>query len=328
MTGRSIHHFVTSRSYLAVPLVLFLLLLLAVALRSPRLFSEEGLTGAVVVSAPLILATLGLTPIVMAGRGAVDLSVGPLLGFVNVTLIAWLAASAVTHPVLFFGWAIGLACAWQLLQALVVIYVRVAPIIVSLSGYLVLSGVNLLVMSRPGGLAPDWMLSWGGGSATGLLPPVLWIVLAALVFWAIVRRTGFFTQLQLMGCDERMAFSSGIRTDLVRVLAYLLGGVFMGLAGICHTALISSGDPTQGANYTLQAVTALVLGGASLAGGRGSATGAVLGAVNMFLITYILGTFDFGSLSGFVTKLSFGSILVASLLINLLIIGRRAKGGA
>jgi len=324
MTASNIRHIVTSRAYLTVPLVLFAVLLLAAALRSPRLFSDEGLTGAAVVSAPLILATLGLTPIVMAGRGAVDLSVGPLLGFVNVTLIAWLSASSVTHPLLFFGWAIGLACAWQLLQALVVVYVRVAPIIVSLSGFLVLSGTNLLIMSRPGGLAPEWMLSWGGGTTAGFIPPVLWIVLGALAFWLIVRQTGFFTQLRLMGCDERMAFSSGIRTDLVRVLAYLLGGVFMGLAAICHTALISSGDPTQGANYTLQAVTALVLGGASLAGGRGSATGAVLGAVNMFLITYILGTFDFGSLSGFVTRLSFGSILIASLLINLLIIARRS----
>ena len=254
---------------------------------------------------------------------SVDLSVGPLLGFVNVTLIAWLSAAAVTHPLLFFGWALGLACAWQLLQALVVIHVRVAPIIVSLSGYLALSGTNLLVMSRPGGLAPEWMMAWGGGSQSGVLPPVLWIVIAALAFWVLVRQTGFFVQLRLVGCDERMAFTSGIRTDRVRVFAHVLGGVFMGLAAICHTALISSGDPTQGATYTLQAVTALVLGGASLAGGRGSAAGAVLGALNMFLITYILGTFDFGALSGFVTRLSFGSILIASLLISVLISGRQ-----
>ena len=292
------------------------------SLRSPHLFTSAGLAGAVLVAAPLILCTLALTPIVMAGRGSVDLSIGPMMGFINVTLITWLTASGVTHPVWIFGWAILTGMALQLLQALIILKVRVAPIIVSLSGYLVLAGVNLMIMPRAGGLAPDWMMSWGAG--TSILSPVSFIVLAALGLWALFRLSAFHTHLRLTGADERMAYTSGVPTETIRIGAHLLGGVFVGLAAVSYTALISSGDPTQGSTFTLQAVTALVLGGASLAGGRGGATGSVLGALNMFLIANLLATFNFGMVSGSATKLAFGLILILSLLVNVLSLRRTA----
>lgn len=304
--------------HLRVPLVLFVVLILCAAVQTPRLFSVQGLANAILVSAPLILATLSLTPIVMSGRGAVDLSIGPLLSFINVTLIAWLVGQGIDNFVAVIAWAIFAGAAYQVLQALIVTWVRISPIIVALSGYLVLTGVNLMVMTRPGGVAPDWMLAWSGGGAPSLFSPVLILVLVALAIWGLISRTGFFRQLRMIGSDERMAYTAGVRVDLIRILAYALGGSFAGLAAVSYTALISSGDPTQGATYTLQAVTALVLGGANLSGGRGSATGAVLGALSMFLISYLLGSFNFGTLSGFITSLAYGAILAASLLINVI----------
>ncbi len=307
---------------LLVPAVLFAVLMLGVVIRGQGLFTVNGLAGAILVATPLILTTLSITPIVMAGRGAVDLSVGPLLGFVNVTLITWLVGNGVTSPIAIIGWAVGLGAAFQLVQALVIIYVRVAPIIVTLSSFLVLSGVNLMVMSRPGGVAPDWMMSWGAG--TNIFSPVLILLLAAYVIWFALRRTMFYRNLCMTGADERMAYTSGVRTDMVRIVAHVVGGIFVGLAALSYTALISSGDPTQGSQYTLQAVTALVLGGANLSGGRGGVLGSTLGAINMFLISYLLSTFNFGTVSGFVTQMAFGLILVASLLVNVFLISRRA----
>lgn len=315
MTMKKTPYFWTLGS-LTVPTVLFALLLAAAAIQAPNLFSVPGVSNAILVSAPLILATLSLTPIVMAGRGAVDLAVGPLIGFLNVTLVAWLSGNGITNPVVFCLWALAAGAAYQIIQALIVTYVRIAPIIVSLASYLFLTGVNLMVMKRPGGLAPEWMTSWAGGGEPRIFSPILLLVLAALAIWGLVTRTGFHRQLRLVGADERMAYTAGVRVNLIRVLAYALGGVFAGFAALSYTALISSGDPTQGSTYTLQAVTALVLGGANLAGGRGSATGAVLGAVNMFLISYLLGSFNFGIMSGFITSLAFGVILAGSLLIN------------
>ena len=88
---------------------------------------------------------------------------------------------------------------------------------------------------------------------------------------------------------------------------------------ITFTALISSGDPSQGTTYTLIAVTALVLGGASLGGGRAGVFGSFLGASNLYLITFVLATFNFGAVQSFVTNLAYGSILVVSLLLTLII---------
>lgn len=309
-------------SSLLVPAALFVVLVLGVLALSPRLFTVNGLAGAILVATPLILTTLALTPIVMAGRGSVDLSVGPLLGFINVTMISWLVGNGITSPFAVIGWVVCLGAAYQLIQALIIIYVRIAPIIVTLASFLVLSGVNLMVMSRPEGVAPDWMMSWGAG--TSIFSPVLLLLVAALVIWAIMRRTTFYSHLRMTGADERMAYTSGVQVDLVRITAHVLGGVFVGLAALSYTALISSGDPTQGSTYTLQAVTALVLGGANLSGGRGGAVGSTLGAINMFLISYLLSTFSFGTVSGFVTQMAFGLILVGSLLVNVFLIRRQA----
>ncbi|PDT82199.1 ABC transporter permease [Sinorhizobium sp. BJ1] len=321
MPSNAIRQLARDRS-LFVPAGLFIVLLAAVATRGHGLFTMNGIAGAILVATPLILTALAITPIVMAGRGAVDLSVGPLMGFINVTLITWLVGNGVTNPVAVIGWAIGLGAAFQLIQALVIIYVRVVPIIVTLSGFLVLSGINLMVMSRPGGVAPDWMLSWGAG--TSVFSPVLFLLLTAYVIWAGLRRTMFYRNLRMTGSDERMAYTSGVPVDTVRIIAHVVGGAFTGLAALSYTALISSGDPTQGSTYTLQAVTALVLGGASLSGGRGGALGSTLGAINMFLISYLLSTFNFGTVSGFVTQMAFGLILVGSLLVNVFVISRRA----
>lgn len=246
-----------------------------------------------------------------------------MLGFINVTLIAWLVGNGVTNPVAVIAWVIGVGAGYQLIQALIIIYVRVAPIIVTLSSFLVLSGVNLMVMSRPGGVAPDWMASWGAG--TTILSPVLILLIAAYLLWFAIQRTTFFLHLRMTGADERMAYTSGVRVDRVRIVAHLIGGIFVGLASLSYTALISSGDPTQGSNYTLQAVTALVLGGANLAGGRGGALGSTFGALNMFLISYLLSAFSFGNVTGFVTQMAFGLILVMSLLVNVFMRDRQVS---
>ena len=80
-----------------------------------------------------------------------------------------------------------------------------------------------------------------------------------------------------MGSDERAAYTSGVRIGVVRIGAHVVSGLFAGLASLAFTALISSGDPSQGTTYTLISVTALVLGGTSLAGGRATVFGSLLG---------------------------------------------------
>ena len=307
----------SSSTYMLVPILLLFLLLIIAVLRSPNLISPAGIGSAVIVLTPLALATYALMALAIAGRGTVDLSIGPLMGFINVTLVVLSGMGALESPVAFFLYAIAVGVAYQLLMALIIVYVRVQPIIVALSGYLALSGINLVILPRPGGTAPEWMSSWGLG--TTLDSPILVILVLSTAAWLVFTSTAFYGHLRLMGSDERAAYTSGVRITIVRLGAHCIAGVFAALAALTYTALIGSGDPTQGTTYTLIAVTALVLGGTSLAGGRGGVIGSLLGAVNLFLIGYVLATFSFGAVQGFVTDLAYGLILVLSLLLTVAI---------
>ena len=299
------------KSPTVLPGALVVALLLLVAWRNPNFFTSSGLAGAILVAAPLILASIAITPIAIVGRGGVDLSIGPLVGFVNVLIVTKLARLGLDSPLAVFVFAIAAACLWQALLAALIIYTRVPPILVSLAGYLILQGVNLLILPRPGGTAPDWLSDWGFG--TNVFSPVLFVLLLAALGWWCLQRSSVFQQIRLTGADERMAYTCGIDIKAARWSAHIVAGVYAGLAAVCLTGLIGSGDPTQGNTLSLQAVTAVVLGGTSLAGGRGGALGSALGAVAMYLIFVVLSSFNFGALSGFMTQMSFGLILVLSL---------------
>lgn len=308
--------------YLLVPMLLIAVLLSIAVVRGPHLVSYSGFGSAIIVAAPLILATYALMALAIAGRGTVDLAVGPLLAFINVSVVKLNMLGIITSPFAVFATALGIGVAYQLLFALMILWVRVQPIIVALSGFLALTGINLVILPRPGGVAPDWMASWGLG--TSIFSPILVILVVATGGWLLFTLSSFYGNLRMMGYDERAAYTSGVRIEIVRVGAHVIAGLFVGLAAICYTALIASGDPTQGTTMSLTAVTAVVLGGVSLAGGRGGVIGAALGAINLFLIGYVLATFNFGSVQSFVTQLFYGLILILSLLLTLLVpvIGR------
>ena len=220
-------------TYLLVPIVLFFALLIVAVLRSESLVTANGLGSAVIVATPLILATYALMATTIAGRGTVDLAIGPLLGFINVTLVQLFGQDIISSPVAFFLYALGVGVAYQVFMGLIIVFVRVQPIIVSLSGYLALSGINLVILERPGGTAPDWMMPWGLGIS--IISPVTAILILATVAWLLFTRTAFYGHLRLMGSDERAAFTSGVRINLVRLGAHAISGLFAGLAALTYT---------------------------------------------------------------------------------------------
>ncbi|MDC0627914.1 ABC transporter permease [Candidatus Pelagibacter sp.] len=316
----------SSNKYLMVPIFIFFALLIFALIRSPILISQSGIGSAIMLTAPLILTTYALTFIAMAGRGGVDLSIGPFMGFINVSSIQLYAAGYLQTPITWFVYAIAMGLLWQLFYALIVCFVRVSPIIVSLAGYLAFAGINIVILPRPGGIAPDWLLPWGEGFT--ILNPIFLLMILATILFYIITHTAFWGHLKLMGSDERAAFTSGVKINLVRIVAHMIAGIFAALSAICFTALVGSGDPLQGTKYTLLGITALVLGGASLVGGRGGAFGAILGALNLYLINYILVTFRFERLQSFVSDLSYGAVLVGALMVSLILpyVTRVTKG--
>jgi ribose transport system permease protein len=308
------------RLYALTAAGLLLALLLVAALRGPDLFTGSGLTVACAVAAPIVLGTMALTPVAIAGRGGVDLAVGPLLCFVNVVLVQWLFAAGVDSALLVVPLAIALGVVVEAIQGTLVAVLRIQPVIVTLGGFLILSGLDLTILPQTGGTAPAWVS--GLADTVAGVPAAALVVAGACAAWMLIARSTFFANVRLVGADERAAYTAGIDLVAARIGAYAVGGVFAGLGGLMFTALIGSGDPTQGSTYTLTALTALVLGGTSLAGGRGGMLGSVVAAIDVYLITYILSTFDFGKNQSYVGQVTYGLVLVGSLMLGATLIAR------
>jgi ribose/xylose/arabinose/galactoside ABC-type transport system permease subunit len=245
---RSSTHLVERNQQLIVPVVLVIALCLLALARGPNLFTSNGIGSAIIVLAPLILAALALTPIALVGRGGVDLSVGPLLGFINVSMVKWLVGNEITHPVVIVGYVIAAGVIYQLVVATTIIYVRVAPIIVTLSGYLVLTGMNLIIMDRPSGVAPPWMQDWGSG--TDILSPVFLIVGAMIVLWIVFSKTSLYQQILLTGAEERMSFAN--------LRSMLLLAAFLGLASLGQTLCALLGGIDMSIPYVIGSANILL----------------------------------------------------------------------
>lgn len=313
MSNTFLGRWVSRSSYSATAWALSVGLFILASSRAPYLFTEGGAGSLVVTSTPLILAALALTATVLVGSG-VDLSVGPSLVFVNVFLVKFLFDNQIGAPWIVVSTAVGIGVLLQVIQALTITIARIEPVIVTLAAFLALSGLNLLVLDKPQGVAPNWLNSWGLGQQ--LFNPMLALVAVALVIWGLFTRSAFFTNVKLVGSNSRTAYVSGIPVTLTRIGAHVVSGVFIGLAGLAYTGMIGSGNPGQGATYTLASVTALVLGGTSLAGGKGGVLGSLPGALAVALISFTLSTFSIGALSGAVTQLAYGVILVLALTVG------------
>lgn len=303
--------FIARQRSLATPAILFVVLLVIAALRGPHLFTSDGLAGALIGASPLILATLALTPIAIAGPAGVDLSIGPVMTLINITIVLGLTKIGLTGPIAVFACAIGLGVLLQAAMGALIATLRISTVVVTLAVYLVVDGSNTVILPHSGGTAPLWLSNFGAAST--ILSPILYVPLAAFALWWLLSRTTFFRNIRLMGANDRTAFVSGIPLIPARIGAHVIAGVFVGIASVMYTGLIGSADPTAGAPYTLNAVTALVIGGASLGGGRASGVGSGLGAVDIWLISYVLSTFNFGLNASYWTQFATGAVLVASL---------------
>jgi ribose transport system permease protein len=270
----------------ALPALLCAALFVANLAVQPSFVAPGQIDGTLVLAAPFLLAAIASTPAIMSGGGGIDLSVGPLIGVVNVVLVAWLVPHGLGGIFLAVPILLGLGLLVGTANGLLVAVVRLQPIVATLGSYLVLSGAALLILAEPGGEVPAWVAKLGG--AIGPVPGALFLLGPAVLAWLGIRRTAFHTALRAVGGDAPAAYSAGVDVTRVRVLAYALGGCFAALGGIALSALIDSGDPNQGAQYTLVAVAAVALGGTSLAGGRGGVLGSILGALIIFLIQNLL----------------------------------------
>jgi len=258
--------------------------------------------------------------------GGIDLSVGPLAGFLVVVASFFVndgrgAGTVLLGLVLMLAVALGVGA----VNGSLIRFARFTPIAATLATYIALGGLALLLRPEQGGYISQAFQDFVNLSL-GPVPLffVLWVVLSIAMELAL-RRSRWGWQLRAAGSDEHAARTVG--TDVTRtvVLGYVATGAFTFLAALMFMGQYGIGDPTQGSAFTLTSITAVVLGGTSLLGGRGSFIGPLLGALllqEVLSATVLLGL-------GIVFQYFFqgGLILVAAVLYSAGRLRRRRQVG-
>jgi ribose transport system permease protein/inositol transport system permease protein len=167
---------------------------------------------------------------------------------------------------------------------------------------------------------PDPIVFLGQGRPFGVPMPVFIFIAVAIVAHFVLAYTRFGKYAQVIGDNEGAARAMGIQVDRHRIALYVVSGLLAGLAGLLFLARVNSGDPTAGLNYELTAITAAILGGTNLFGGRASVLGTLIGALVMGVLQNGLNLL---AVSSFYQQMAIGAVLVLAVWLDQV---NRARG--
>jgi ribose transport system permease protein len=230
---------------------------------------------------------LALGMMLMLVGGTFDLSVGATASMVGV-VTGWLMKKAGWPVPAAVAGGLGLAALSGFINGLVVAKVRVNALITTLGTMGIYSGIALLVGGPGITFLPESFAKLGQAQFLGLQAPVWLVVVLGLVGHYALAHTRFFRQFYYLGSNPKAAFLSGLNVERLQIFSFTLMGLLAGLAGIVYAARVATASSTVGVGKELGAITACILGGASLQGGRGTAWGALLGVLFVALIQNML----------------------------------------
>jgi ribose transport system ATP-binding protein len=265
-------------------------LMAMIALLAMFIYSKNDMYfGSYNINAVLGLATglgfiaLGQTIVLMTG--GIDLSVGPASG-VLLVIGSFFINDKKSLSIIILGFVLIFVFAVLIgvINGALIRFAKFTPVAGTLTVYIALIGIGFLLRPSPGGyfnatFTEFLLLQIGPVPYTFII-----LVIAAIVFEVLLRRTNWGVRLRASGSDEESARRLGVNINRTIIGAYIASTVFAGLGAVIIMGLIGLGDPAQGTSYTLQSITAVVLGGTSLLGGRGSFIGSLLGSVLMIQV--------------------------------------------
>jgi ribose transport system permease protein len=267
----------------------------------------------------LCIAALGQTIIILTG--GIDLSVGTLIIFTNCvaatimrSVINLFGGSLLAGGIVTCAIVLLLGAVCGLFNGCVVVYGRLQPIIVTLATGSIFSGLARYVRPSPGGDVPPQFARFFTGRALEYIPVSAIILAASLLFiWLPYRNRRYGQALYAIGGNETAAYLSGVKINAAKLSAYMLAGACAAVCGLLLTAQTRSGDPVAVNNFTNNSIAAAVLGGASLAGGKGSYIGSIAGAM---ILSLIVGLLIFWGISSYYQNLVQGIILIMALSVS------------
>ncbi len=265
-----------------VLLVILVLLCLGISLGAPQFYSIDNIIAILRQCSLVLIIAAGMTMLLIAAE--VDLSVGASLAFsgvvaMDVTNKTGSVLLGVTAGIL-FGGLVGLV------NGLVVTRLRVNSLIATIATMMILQG-SVYLYSREAVQNRHLQKAFTDIS-TGYIGPIpVPVIIAATVFvvaYVVLRHTTLGRYIYATGANERAARLSGVRPERLKLLVFIVTGLLTGLAGLILASLMNTGQPTAGRGFELTVVAAVILGGTSLTGGRGTLLGTLLGVLVLKVI--------------------------------------------
>jgi ribose transport system permease protein len=278
-----------------------------------------GLDALAIASLPVAFAAAGQAIVVISG--GIDLSIGSVMALTNVIAASLLLSyPELSVPIVIFVMLVGLLIG--AINGVLVVVSRVPDIVVTLSMLFVWAGAALLVLGTPGGGSVDWLRTLITGTlGIELLPRALVVLLVIVgLVWIPLRRSRLGLSIYAVGSNQLAAFRSGVSVARTKVVAYALAGFFAALGGLALTASTGIGTPIPGP-YLLLSVAAIVLGGVSLAGGRGGLLGPIVG---IYILGLIRADMTFLGVEPAYSTVLQGVIMVAVVMVGAYLTLRRA----
>jgi ribose transport system permease protein len=243
-----------------------------------------------IVAGTMTLALLAMAQSVIVISGGIDLSVGAMMVLANCIAARLMLDQDLGSVVLVAIGVVAVAMILSGLIGLVTVVSGVPDIVVTLAASFILAGLALVVLDGPGGGTNPRFQELIVGGFDQPLPSLLWLAGLLALVWLPFKRSRLGIATYAVGSDRAAAFLSGLNVGRTRIIAYVMGGFFSGLAGVVTTAFTGSGEPRAsiGATATLTSVAAVVLGGVALMGGSGTLLGPVLAAFCLSLIPALM----------------------------------------
>lgn len=287
--------------------------ILATILSDGNFIKPANLTNLVVQNVLLGIVTLGQFFVILTG--GIDLSIGSIIGFTSVSIVLFHDLGAV--PAIIISLLISLV--FGLLNGALVSYVKLPAFLVTLGTMLifysttqVISGGAAVYSGFNGARVEPWLQEFFRIKVLGISTPIfLYLGFIILAFFYMRTTIGHF--IYGVGGNEGAALLSGIPTNKVKIYAYMISSLLAGIGGLIYIFRVGEGNPQAGVSYPLDSVAAVVIGGASLAGGIGTIYGAVLGVLTISILGNVMNLLSISPMLQLAIK---GAIILLAVFIN------------
>lgn len=228
------------------------------------------------------ICAIGMTMVILLG--GIDLSVGSVQGLAGVAAVLVLNKSGSILLAVAAGILVGAGVG--LINSLIITKMNITPLICTLGTMSIVSGTALVATNAVSYQVSDKAYMNLGIGRIGSIPiPVIVLAVLIVLFYFILNHTVFGRYIYAIGGNKNSASLAGIPVNRIIIITYVLSGMLTGLAAVILSARMGSGQPTAGTGFEMSVIAAVIIGGVSLSGGRGSLGGAMLGVLTLYILT-------------------------------------------